>query len=247
MPGVLLEKDFAARLYRVLPWLERMYRNPAVAHLPGASILPRDCQLFELKTNIAPGGTADAWNVLYDGTTDTDTVIQVIDVQHRFRARGRDDFASGSDRGAFGWYVPGKDPRQIVTMQAISQKILISISGCHDPGAQLTPTAVEIMDPGGQDGTHAYPVYNYDKLIGSQTAGSPPTPNTTSGILCVWDEAAVRYIVVKAPAASCAGGSSCAYPVGAPESSYPNYTASQAQFLGHDANGCWLWIDYTSC
>ena len=134
MPGVELSKDFAVRLYRILPWLERMSKNAATLPLAGGQVLPRDCQLFQLKTDLAIGGTATAWLVLYDGTTDYTTTVEVIDVLGCYAGIGRDN-VSGGGNGSFGWLVPGQSPRQIVAMgQAAAESCSLTLSGSDSTG-----------------------------------------------------------------------------------------------------------------
>ncbi len=136
-----LSRDFATRLYRILPWLERMYKNACVPLLAGGQILPRDCQLFQLKTDLAVGGTATAYLVLYDGTTDYTTTIEVIDVLGCYAGLGRDN-VSGGGNGSFGWLVPGQSPRQIVAMgQAAGESCSLTLTGSDSTGSGVVSTA----------------------------------------------------------------------------------------------------------
>ena len=123
--------------------------------------------------------------------------ITVYDVpEGNIRALGS-TFMTNS-HGARGKAVMGTSGHlEIVSIQQQARRIKVTIStGCVSGGATFVPTALAVMDPGGQDpsnGGVSFPtITNYSTPIGNASS-------TTDGIKCEWDESLGVYLVYDAP------------------------------------------------
>lgn len=151
---------------------------------------------------ITPGGSSTCYPMKPDGsgpdTSHTSPTLTVYDLPEGNRRACGSAFMTNS-HGARGKaiYNTGTQQWEIDSCQTISQKIKVSIgSGCVAAGTLFTPTALTVMDPGGQDvsngGAHYPSCTNYSTYIGNCSG-------VASGIVCLWDESVPGYLVVDAP------------------------------------------------
>jgi len=126
------------------------------------------------------------------------TVYDLPDGNHRAYGSATMSRSHGA-RGKAIWNF-GDQQWEIVSCQTLSQKIIVGCTSSATPSiaasATFTASSITIMDPGGQDisnGGASYPtIQSYSSAI--QAAGGNVT-----GIVCLWNESAVQYLVIDGP------------------------------------------------
>jgi hypothetical protein len=174
--------------------------------------------LFELKGDITPGGTVDAYrrlsvdssgNPVSDWTTliDSSRTVKVRDINGCLRAWGRDTVTGYNSVGHgayciaqhddyFGSDTEAQDVWLIASIQEQSSRIKVAISGSLvSAGSTFTPVSLAVMDRG-QDpsfnGGHYPTIQNYDLDL----------PASSTEIICLWDESISKYLVIDGPCPS---------------------------------------------
>jgi hypothetical protein len=152
---------------------------------------------FELKGDITPGGSADAYPMkldMSDAWTSQPT-FTVYDTDGDCCARGRDFMTASHGARGHMWLNPNTLNWEIVSMQHQAGWISVSCYGCA--ANPFNPTAVTVLEPGGQDPSNggsslsSVSIARYSTAIG--TSGQ-----TTSGIVCLATGLGT-YLTIDAP------------------------------------------------
>ena len=211
-------------------WLRRvrmMDSGSFQLEMPPPVCIPPRLGLFELKTNLAPGGTADAYFRLCTDNTNwvTDTTPKVfdsggtlvaittklVDINGNLRAFGRDSTGTSAGRHgsyAIAWHDDflGSDTQvtdkwNIASCQEQEQLIMVGCSGCSATpsiAASATFTGTGLVVlDRGQD-----PTFGSGSMASIHNYNAPIQAaggSVAGGIVCAWDENAGYYIVIDGP------------------------------------------------
>ena len=183
----------------------------------GGNLIPQRFGLFELKTNLTPGGICNAYLRLCTNgtsyTTDTTQITQLRDAIGNLRAFGRDSMSGGGLNGSYaiaqhddflGSSLQKNDVWNIVSCQQQASLIVVSAadqSGGSGPSLAVNatwhPTAAPTILDRGQD-----PTFGGSNLTGVtcytpfaiQAAGG-----AVVGITCVLDGSIGQYRAIDGP------------------------------------------------
>ena len=194
MPG--LTDDAIRRTAEAVRWVERQKQQTGQGVKPVQTPIPFQFRRFELKEDLAPGGSAEAYFLDSDDAIDeTRAPFTVTDVKGKWRGRARDKFSStDNQKGSQGtcyhphdvdrWEITDMQPHALMirgtlpaTLAATASTLTInSVVVMEQPGALITD-----QDPAG-----SITVYNVPGLVGS----------SGDSVRAVWNEDAVRWELV---------------------------------------------------
>ncbi len=179
--GYNLTAEAIRELRRMTAWWRRQPRAGGGGGAPTFPPIPFQFRRFELKDDLTPGGSAEAYMLVWDGSSDYKrkqvngeyVTFTVYDTVGDKRARGKDSVAEGED-GARGWCVHPHDVDrwEIGEMQKLA-KLISGTCEATDADATYTLTSVTALDDGQTpaDGDDELDnVLNYSEDMGSGTA-----------------------------------------------------------------------------
>jgi hypothetical protein len=145
-------------------------------------------KLFELKTALTPGSTADAYPLDDEGdpiTDDADVVFEVVDTRGIYRGRAKDAYSSPHDQGSRGearlrngvWEITYLQPHALLIRGQLTADLEATDATCTIDG-------VEVMQPSGAIIVTTDPAANVTSTNRHKHEGSE-----NGEVTAAWDEA----------------------------------------------------------
>jgi len=155
--GYNFTADAVREMRRMYQWWKCQPRNVTGGQGPVFPPIPFQHRRFELKDSLTPGGSAEAYMLVWDGSSDYERhqvngsylTFTVYDTAGDKRARGKDDVASGED-GARGWCVHPHDVDrwEIGEIHQQAKRCSAALTADAGPGASATVDTVVPLDGG---------------------------------------------------------------------------------------------------
>ena len=209
MQDYTLTGDAVRTLDRMVRWWKRQPRSALGGGGPKFPPIPFQFRRFELKDDLTPGGSAEAYMLTWDGTSDyefkqvnsTDFTFTVYDTVGDKRARGKDSM--GEADGARGWAVHPHDVDrwEIKEMQCQAMRCTCQLTAAlasTDPS--ISVDNISPTDSGQSVVASTGTLTAYNQRNPSSSGGFEGDDNSVSKI--EWDENNDRWELYDVPCPS---------------------------------------------